>query len=129
MRLKVVTPTDILADLEVSKIVAEAPNGSFGMLPRHIDFVSKLKPGILIYQSADGTEGYLGLNEGTLVKCGDQIFVSTRAGIVGTDLETLRQRVAEAFGQLDEQERIARTALARLEAGIIRRFIELQKSI
>jgi F-type H+-transporting ATPase subunit epsilon len=31
------------------------------------------------------------------------------------------------FRQLDEQEKIARSALARLEAGVIRRFLELDE--
>lgn len=128
MRLKVITPTDILVDQEVEKIVAEAPNGSFGILPRHIDFVSELMPGVLTYLSTNGAEGFLGLNGGTLVKCGDTVFCSTRDGISGDNLETLQKRVEETFLQLDEQERIARTALARLEAGVIRRFVDLEKS-
>ena len=39
----------------------------------------------------------------------------------------LRATVDESFMKLDEQERIARTALARLEAGTIRGFIELEE--
>jgi F-type H+-transporting ATPase subunit epsilon len=37
----------------------------------------------------------------------------------------LRQVVEHEFRQLDEQERMARSTLARLEAGMIRRFVEL----
>ncbi len=128
MRLKIVTPTEIFLDEPVEKIVAEAPNGAFGMLPRHIDFVSALKPGVLAYQRSDGGERYVGIDNGTLVKCGDTVFVATRNAIAGDNLETLRDRVEAKFLQLDEKERIARTALARLEAGVIRRFIELEKA-
>lgn len=127
MNLKIMTPTEVYLDETVGKVVAEAPNGSFGMLPRHIDFVSELKPGILLYQLTDGRERFLGVNAGTLVKCGDTVFVATRNAIAGDDLETLQARVEEEFLQLDEHERIARTALARLEAGVIRRFVELEK--
>ncbi|MFP4002238.1 MAG: F0F1 ATP synthase subunit epsilon [Alphaproteobacteria bacterium] len=128
MRLKIVTPTEVFLDEQVEKVVAEAPNGAFGMLPRHIDFVSALKPGILTYQRADGTERFVGTDAGTLVKCADTVFAATRNALAGDDLETLRARVEERFLQLDEQERIARTALARLEAGVIRRFIELEQA-
>ncbi|HBE49542.1 MAG TPA: F0F1 ATP synthase subunit epsilon, partial [Cyanobacteria bacterium UBA11369] len=51
MKLKVLLPTKILLEEEVSKITAEAANGSFCLLPRHIDFVTALVPGILIFVS------------------------------------------------------------------------------
>lgn len=128
MRLKVVTPTDVFFEASVDKVVAEAPNGAFGMLPRHIDMVSELIPGILMYQLPDGEERYLGIDAGTLVKCGDTVLVSTGKAMEGDDLETLQARVEEVFLQLNEHERVARTALARLEAGIVRRFIDLEKT-
>ena len=42
MHLKVLLPTRVLVDEAVSKVVAEAENGSFGLLPRHVDFVAAL---------------------------------------------------------------------------------------
>jgi F-type H+-transporting ATPase subunit epsilon len=47
MRLKILLPTEIILDKEVIKVVAEAENGYFCLLPRHVDFVSTLVPGIL----------------------------------------------------------------------------------
>jgi len=44
MRLKVLLPTEVLMDVEVTKVSAEAENGSFCLLPRHIDFVAALAP-------------------------------------------------------------------------------------
>lgn len=129
MKLRVVTPSEVVLDETVEKVVVQAPNGSFGMLPRHIDFVSALVPGILLYQLADGAERFLGINAGTLVKCGDTVFIATRNAMAGDRLETLQAQVEQVFLQLDEQERVARTALARLEAGVIRRFIELEKAV
>jgi len=127
MRLKVLLPTEVLVDEAVSKVVAEAANGSFCLLPRHIDFVAALVPGILCFCTADGGEQFAAIDQGTLVKCGEQVFVSTRDAVRGTALDQLRATVAERFLALDEHERVARSALARLEAGTIRRFIELEE--
>jgi F-type H+-transporting ATPase subunit epsilon len=125
MRLELVTPLMRALSLPVRRIVAEAPNGAFGMLPRHADFVSALVPGILVYEPEDGAERYAAVNGGTLVKCADEVLVATRNAILGDDLEHLQARVREEFLQIDETERAARSALARLEAGMIRRFAEL----
>lgn len=126
MRLKILLPTEVLLDVKVSKVVAEARNGSFGILPRHIDFVAGLEPGIVAYVAEDGWESFVGIDEGILVKQGKDVMVSTGRAVTGDNLGNLRQVVEDRFLELDEHERLARSALARLEAGVVRRFIDLE---
>lgn len=127
MRLRVSLPDRIVVDEETTKVVAEAQNGHFGLLPRHIDFVAGLVPGIFSYWPLDGRERYLAIDEGTLVKVEQLVLVSVRSAIPGDDLETLQQTVQAQFVDLDEHRRAARSALARLEAGVLRRLIELRE--
>ena len=126
MRLKLLLPNEILIDEPVQKIVAKAHNGSFCLEPRHIDFVSALVPGLLMYIAETGQEVIVAIDEGTLVKCGDDVLVSTYNAFRGDDLATLRDKVEKHFVQLGDSERIARSALSRLEAGVIRRFTQLK---
>jgi F-type H+-transporting ATPase subunit epsilon len=128
MQLRVVTPTGSVIDEAVSKVIAEGPNGAFGLLPRHVDFVSELPPGIVFYRSDDGQDHVVAINEGTLVKTGKLVLISTRDAIVGDDLDALEDQVTNAFLQIDDHERTAQTALARLEAGMIRHFLDLEKA-
>lgn len=128
MQLQVLLPTEILVDEKVIKVIAEAENGSFCLLPRHIDFVAALKPGILSFYSSDGDEFFAAVDEGILVKCGYEVFVSTLNGVRGANLNQLQILIDERFLELDEHERKARTALARLEAGTLRGFKELQEN-
>ncbi|MEO1291286.1 MAG: F0F1 ATP synthase subunit epsilon [Pseudomonadota bacterium] len=129
MRLRILTPSALFLDEPTTRIVAEASNGSFGVLPRHADIVADLKAGVLIYETPEGAERFLGLDEGVLVKCGDLVTVATEGAIRGDDLTTLEAQIEAAFRQLDEHDRTARAALARLEAGLVRRFLELEKGI
>jgi F-type H+-transporting ATPase subunit epsilon len=127
MNLKVLLPTEILVDTAVTKVVAEAENGSFCLLPRHIDMVAALVPGLLSYTTVAGQEVFLGLDEGILVKCGAEVLVSTRNAVQRPDLGTLERAIEEQFRALDEHAKMARTAMARLEADLVRRFMELQE--
>lgn len=127
MRLRVLLPTEVLVEARVSKVIAEAENGLFCLLPRHVDFVAALVPGILYYTTEAGQEQFLAVDEGSLVKCGDEVLVSVLNAVRGTDLEQLQSTVTESFRNLDEDERRARSALARLEAGTLRRILELEK--
>lgn len=126
MRLEVITPGQVCLDREVRRIVAEGPDGHFGLLPRHGDFVSELVAGILVYEPEEGGERFVALHSGTLVKCGDEVRVAAQSAIDGDDLALLRERVEREFRQQDEGEREARAALARLEASMIHRFRDLE---
>jgi F-type H+-transporting ATPase subunit epsilon len=127
MRLKVLLPAEVAVDEEVEKVVAEAENGFFCLLPRHVDFVAALAPGLLSFETPEGREVFLAVDEGILVKCKGDVLVSTRNAIRGPDLGELRKAVEEQFTVLDEREKMARSAVAKIEASFVRRFLEIQK--
>jgi F-type H+-transporting ATPase subunit epsilon len=110
-------------DATVSKIVAESPRGSFCLLPRHIDFLTVLVPGILSFTPMDGKEEFLAVENGILVKTGDQVLVSTRHAVRGA-LGELKQHVDTMIREIHEHEQIVRSSVARLEADFVRRFME-----
>ena len=126
MTLKVLAAARVLVEEAVTKVVAEAENGWFCLLPRHVDFVTALVPGVLVFTTRAGTERFVATDHAILVKCGAEVLVSTWRGVAGGDLATLRGVVAREFLQIDDRERTARSALARLEAGVVRRFVELE---
>ncbi len=126
MNLRILIPTKILIDQEVTKVVAEAEDGSFGILPKHIDFVASLIPGILSFEGKDG-EVFLAVDEGILVKCAGDVMVSTRKAVIGTSLGELKETVEHEFRSLDDQERKTRSILASLEADFTRRFMKMQE--
>jgi F-type H+-transporting ATPase subunit epsilon len=122
------TPTRIVADESASKITAEALNGSFCLLPRHIDFLAALVPGILFFENRDGQETFVAVDGGVLVKCADEVSVSTRMAVTGRELESLRQTLDQEMLRKDERQRRTRTVLARLETSFARRFMEMEKN-
>lgn len=126
MRLKVLLPSRVLVDEAATKVVAEAENGWFCLLPRHADFVATLVPGVVVFTTEDGAERFVAVDRGLVVKCEAEVLVSTWRGARGDDLASLRAVVEQEFLALDERERAARSALARLEAGVVRRFVEME---
>jgi F-type H+-transporting ATPase subunit epsilon len=127
MHLKVLLPFQIFAEkIGVSRIVAETRNGSFGLLPRRLDCVAALTPGILTYETDAGGEVFMAIDEGVLVKTGPDVLVSVRRAIGGTDLGRLREAVQKQFLTLDEHERDVRTVMAKLETGLLRRLATFQ---
>jgi F-type H+-transporting ATPase subunit epsilon len=125
INLKILLPNEIFLDRIVTKINAEADNGSFGILPNHIDFVTALVPGILAYEDRSGAESFIAVDEGILVKCDREVLISTGAAIGDRDLESLDRTVEEQFKRSDDREKQTRSALAKLQVGFVRGFVEL----
>ncbi|MCB5285385.1 MAG: F0F1 ATP synthase subunit epsilon [Candidatus Cloacimonetes bacterium] len=123
MRIKVIVPSGVLAEQQAAKLVAEASDGSFCLLPRHVDFVAVLVPGILTLTSADGEETFFAVDEGLLVKHGTDVRVSTWNALQGK-LGELQQAVLAQFREQGEQEQQARHALDRLEASLVQQVLD-----
>lgn len=127
MRLEILLPFRVFADARaVTRIVAQTLQGSLGLLPRRLDCVAALTPGILSYESESGVESFVAVDAGVLVKVGPQVTVAVRRAIAGDDLQQLRQAVEKEFLAIDEQEQTVRSAMARLETGLMRRFVDFQ---
>ena len=126
MHLKILLPTEVFADeTGVSDIVAETPDGSFGLLEHRLDCVAPIAPGILTYKGARGTV-YLAVDEGVLVKTGADVLVSVRHAIGGTNLGQLHDEIKRKFLTLDQEERTVREMVAKMETGFVGRLEEFQ---
>lgn len=123
MNLKLLLPFEVFAEKTgVSRIVAETRQGSFGLLPRRLDCVLALVPGIFIYETQAQGEVCVAVDEGVLVKTGPDVLVSVRRALGGTDLARLREAVEREFLTQSEDAQSLRQVMAKLEAGFLRRL-------
>jgi F-type H+-transporting ATPase subunit epsilon len=127
MNLTILLPFQVFAEKKgVSLVIAESREGSFGLLPHRLACVAALEPGILTYETEAEGEVYVAVDEGVLIKTGQDVLVSVRDAIFGTDLSQLHEAVEKEFLTLDETEQKIRSVMAKLEIGLIRRLAEFQ---
>jgi F-type H+-transporting ATPase subunit epsilon len=127
MHVQIFLPTEVFYQEDtIRKIVAEGMEGYFALLPRHIDYVSVLVPGIMTLEHANGTTDYIAVDRGTLVKKGENVAVSVRNGVRGESIEELSIVVEDQFKKVDDMEKKARAILAGLEFNMLKRFSELK---
>lgn len=127
MNLKILLPNEVYFDGPVTKVIAEAASGSFCLLPNHVDLVTSMVPGLMTAVSQDATIIYFAVDEGILCKQGAEVVISARRAVRGTQLGTLRDTIEQDFQVLSEEEQRARSAVARLETALARRFIDFQR--
>ncbi|MBE0428850.1 MAG: hypothetical protein IBX61_03150 [Thermoleophilia bacterium] len=116
MKLKLAEEAGKLMEQEVTKLAAMGPDGYFCILPHHVDFISLLFPGLLIFDDVEGRPRSLRLEKGLLVKCGDEILISAA-----------RPEAAPAAPEGAERERQAEEVVAGLGAEITRRYLQKEE--
>ncbi len=124
MTLKILLPYKIFAiKTGVTRIVAETPNGSFGILPQRLDCVAALEPGILTYENDTEGEAFVAVDSGVIIKTGDQVLVSVRNASGGVSLELLQDAVEREFMEHDEKEEKRRDGLKAMESSFINKLM------
>lgn len=123
MQLKILLPDRIFADeANIARIVFMTPGGSFGLLPHRADCVAAIVPGLFTYQPEGAEEVTVALDEGVMVKAGDEVLVSVRRAIAGPDIEQLHHSITAEFLTLDSLQQAQRNVSAQIESGFIKRF-------
>jgi F-type H+-transporting ATPase subunit epsilon len=125
MRLRITTPLAVVVDEDdILSLRAEDATGSFGILPRHVDFLTSLAISIVSWQSKDETRRYCAVRGGVFsVDAGRDIAIATREAIAGDDLATLDQTVLARLRTDVEAERTERVESTRLQLNAIRQIV------
>ena len=127
MHLKVQTPTNTVLESDIAAVDFEAVDGHFTLLPKHADFVSIVNFGIIAVKLTDGKDLYIASNTGVLSKQGKNVNISVRNAIINEDINVLTGIIESEFKKFNEERKETNTAMARLEIGITRGFMKLNK--
>ncbi len=125
MRLRIITPLFVVVDEDgVLALRAEDATGSFGILPRHADFLTRLAISVVSWESSDGTRHHCAVRRGVLsVIAGRDIAIATREAVQGDDLATLDKTVLNRFRADIEAERAEHVESTRLQLNAIRQIM------
>jgi F-type H+-transporting ATPase subunit epsilon len=130
MRLRIITPLSVIVEEEgVAALRGEDATGSFGILPRHADFLTSLAISVVTWHSADGKRHHCAVRRGVLsVSGGQEIALATREAVIGDDLTTLDRTVLDRFRADIEAERSEHVESTRLQLNAIRQIVSHLRS-
>ena len=125
MRLRIETPLAIIIDEHgVQAVQAEDASGSFGILPRHADFLTSLSISVVSWESSNGARHYCAVRRGVLaIAAGHEITIATREAVAGDALATLDETVLARFRSDIEAERTEHVESTRLHLNAIRQIM------
>ncbi|TJY63099.1 F0F1 ATP synthase subunit epsilon [Sinimarinibacterium sp. CAU 1509] len=123
MRLRLTSLGEVLIDAEVKSVRAEDGSGAFGILPRHVDFLTALSVGVLTWHDTDNTAHHCAVRGGVLTVNDGDVAVATREGVVDDDLNHLESTVLASFRSRDEEEQKARLGGHQLGLRVAREIL------
>lgn len=109
----------------VAAFVGEDASGSFGLMAHHLRFMTVLGFGLARLTLADGSRRYLGLPGGLLYFVDNELRISTRRYLVGSDAAAIGRTLAQVMLAEEQALALTRQKLHRLEAEMLQQLAQL----
>ena len=127
MKLRIVTPTRILVDAEVSEITAPGTAGQLGVLPQHVTFLGQMDTGVVTYVEGGKASkvvvrgGYVEVvNDVVTILADDaELAAETDTAAARAEADRLREELKRAHGTPEDIDKLLealRLAEARTSA-------------
>ena len=87
MRLKIITPENIILDIETKGVFVRAIDGELGVLPGHIPLMTALDIGVASYILEDGTKEFISIIGGSFKVENDEVTILTEAAELSEDID------------------------------------------
>jgi F-type H+-transporting ATPase subunit epsilon len=123
--LRLMTPTKSI-EQNVDSLRSEDDSGSFGVLEGHEDFMTVLKPSVLIYRVGE-REGYAAVDGGIMRIIGGEVTVASRELVEGDDPDELKDRVMSEFYKKAQKEAAFMDLLDNMERLLVDRLVKFEK--
>jgi len=128
MKLRVLTPTEVVLDEDVQHVTVEDPTGSLGIRTGHAPLVTPLVRGILMARSLNGHTKYVAVDGGAVVVTRDGVEVVSRQAVLSDDLGHLEDTVLARFQQEADQDKTRHVAFEKMRINFMRQVLELERT-
>ncbi len=125
---RIITPKAIKSVENISFFRAEDKSGSFGILPRHIEFLTILEPAIAIAVIED-KECYYAFNSGVLSFRNNALTITAKEFVQSDKISELLVMIKSSFKEQEEKERLFSDNIENLQNAFIKKLIEMEREV
>lgn len=123
MPLTILTPLSVVVDEPALSLRAMDVSGSFGVLPGHADFLTRLTLSVVSWITGEGSARFCAVRGGLLTVAAGRVAIATREAVVGDDLGRLDRDVLERFRAEADADRVESTESTRLHLAAMRQMM------
>jgi F-type H+-transporting ATPase subunit epsilon len=123
MCLQILTPLAVIVDQTAISLRAVDASGSFGILPGHADFLTRLALSVVTWTTPDGAAHFCAVRGGALTVKNGRVAIATREAVIGHDLALLDHDVLSRFRAEQDEERVEHVETTRLHLNAMRQMV------
>ena len=123
MCLQILTPLAVIVDQTAISLRAVDASGSFGILPGHADFLTRLALSVVTWTTPDGAAHFCAVRGGALTVRAGHVAIATREAVTGDDLDRLDRDVLSRFRADLDDERVEHIETTRLHLNAMRQML------
>ncbi|MDX1807994.1 MAG: hypothetical protein R3331_00505 [Sulfurospirillaceae bacterium] len=123
---RIITPQETKSIKNISFFRAEDKSGSFGILPRHTDFLTILEAAITIVV-IENKEYYYAFNGGVLSFKNNALTITTKEFVQSDKVNELFEIIKRSFMEKEEKERLFSDNIENLQKVFIKKLIEMER--
>ena len=123
MCLHILTPLATIVDQSVISLRAVDISGSFGVLPGHADFLTRLALSVVTWTTPDNVPHFCAVRGGALTVKNGRVAIATREAVIGHDLALLDHDVLSRFRAEQDEERVEHVETTRLHLNAMRQMV------
>lgn len=128
MDLRIITPLAVLVDSPARSLQAVDDSGSFGILPHHVDFITRLSVSVVTWVAGDGSAYFCALRGGALTVENGKVAIASREAVIGDNLDNLDRDVLVRFHQDIDDERFEYIEANRRQLDVTRQLADRLRS-
>ena len=113
----------------VTSFVGEDASGSFGIQPNHARFMTTLVFGLARFRLGADDWQYLALPGAVVYFNNNELTISTRHFLIGTDLERISTLLEQQLITEEENLHATRESLHRMEQAMLKRMLSLKRKM
>jgi F-type H+-transporting ATPase subunit epsilon len=114
VKLRIVTPTRVLVNAEVSQVTAPGTAGEMGILPEHVTFLGQMDTGVVSYDENGKRSrvivrgGYVEVVDDVVTILADdaEFAAETDAVAARAEVERIREELRRASGSPEDMDRL-----------------------
>lgn len=126
MHCDIVSAEEEIFSGTVTQVVATAENGEVGILPRHSQFITRLRPGQVRVTMQDGEEQFFYVSGGILEVQPHVVTVLADTALRARDIDEAEAQRAKEEAERQLHDREAKIDLARAQAELAEAVAKLQ---
>lgn len=125
LKLEIVTPEGRAFSDEVELVTLPGVAGQLGILPHHVDLMTRIVPGEMLVRRG-GHDEYIAVGAGLVEITGAQVSIATDMAVAGANIDEAKAEEARQRAIARLREKLSSEEVANVNASLARSLAQLR---